>query len=66
LAGGILWAGGELVSVAVLGVLLRQWIVASEREAARVDRELDRAEAAGGVDRAGAAGGVDRPGAAGG
>jgi putative copper resistance protein D len=66
LAGGILWAGGELVSVAVLGVLLRQWIVASEREAARVDRELDRAEAAGGVDRAGAAGGVDRPGTAGG
>jgi putative copper resistance protein D len=47
LAGGILWAGGELVSVGVLGVLVRQWIVASEREAARVDRELDRAEAAG-------------------
>jgi putative copper resistance protein D len=46
LAGGILWAGGELVSVLVLGVLVRQWIVASEREAARVDRELDRAEAA--------------------
>ncbi|MPZ28038.1 MAG: cytochrome c oxidase assembly protein [Micromonosporaceae bacterium] len=46
LAGGILWAGGELVSVAVLGVLVRQWIAASEREAARVDRELDRAEAA--------------------
>jgi putative copper resistance protein D len=47
LAGGILWAGGELVSVLVLGVLVRQWIVASEREAARIDRELDRAEAAG-------------------
>lgn len=46
LAGGILWAGGELVSVLVLGVLVRQWIVASEREAARIDRELDRAEAA--------------------
>lgn len=46
LAGGILWAGGELVAVGVLGVLVRQWIVASEREAARIDRELDRAEAA--------------------
>jgi putative copper resistance protein D len=46
LAGGILWAGGELVSVGFLGLLVRQWIVASEREAARIDRELDRAEAA--------------------
>lgn len=44
LAGGILWAGGELVSVAVLGVLVFQWIRASEREARRIDRELDRAE----------------------
>lgn len=46
LAGGILWAGGELVSVTMLGVLVVQWMRASEREAARVDRELDRAEAA--------------------
>jgi putative copper resistance protein D len=46
LAGGILWSGGELVSVAVLGVLMAQWIRASEREARRIDRELDRAEAA--------------------
>lgn len=46
LAGGILWAGGELVSVAVLGVLVAQWIRASEREARRIDRELDRAEEA--------------------
>ena len=46
LAGGILWAGGELVSVVMLGVLAAQWIQASEREARRIDRELDRAEAA--------------------
>jgi putative membrane protein len=46
LAGGILWTGGELVSVVVLGVLVVQWIRASEREARRIDRELDRAEAA--------------------
>jgi putative copper resistance protein D len=46
LAGGILWSGGELVSVLVLGVLVAQWIRASEREARRIDRELDRAEAA--------------------
>lgn len=50
LAGGILWAGGEVVTVAVLGVLLVQWIRASEREARRIDRELDRLEAAGGPD----------------
>lgn len=46
LAGGILWATGELVSVAVLAVIAVQWIRAAEREARRVDRELDRAEAA--------------------
>jgi putative membrane protein len=52
LAGGILWAGGELVSVAVLGVLVAQWIRASEREARRIDRELDRLEAASQVAKA--------------
>ena len=57
LAGGILWAGGELVAVALLGVLVRQWIVASEREAARIDRELDRAEAAAATAERPAAGG---------
>jgi putative membrane protein len=44
-AGGVLWAGGEVVSVILLGVLVRQWMKASEREARRVDRELDRQEA---------------------
>ena len=46
LAGGILWAGGEFVAVAMLGALVFQWIQESEREARRVDRALDRAEAA--------------------
>jgi len=45
-AGGILWAGGEIVSVTMLAVLVVQWIRQSEREARRVDRQLDREEAA--------------------
>jgi cytochrome c oxidase assembly factor CtaG len=45
-AGGILWAGGEIVSVTMLGILVLQWIRQSEREAKRIDRALDRAEAA--------------------
>jgi putative copper resistance protein D len=44
-AGGILWAGGEIVSVTMLGILVIQWIKQSEREARRIDRALDRAEA---------------------
>ncbi|MEV1287873.1 cytochrome c oxidase assembly protein [Micromonospora sp. NPDC049679] len=44
-AGGILWAGGEFVSVTMLGVLVLQWMRQSEREARRVDRDLDRQEA---------------------
>lgn len=45
LAGGILWAGGEIVSVAMMAVLFVQWMRNAEREAARVDRALDRMEA---------------------
>lgn len=44
-AGGILWAGGEIVSVTMLGILVMQWIKQSEREARRIDRALDRQEA---------------------
>ncbi len=44
-AGGILWAGGEFVSVTMLAVLVVQWIRQSERESRRLDRELDRQEA---------------------
>lgn len=63
LAGGILWAAGELITVTVLTVLVAQWIRASEREARRIDRELDRAEAA--ARAAGTAGPAGWPGAAG-
>ena len=45
-AGGVLWAGGEIVSVTMLGILVLQWIRQCEREARRVDRQLDREEAA--------------------
>ena len=45
LAGGILWAGGEFVAVAVLAAMVVQWMRESEREARRIDRALDRAEA---------------------
>lgn len=41
-AGGVLWAAGELVGLACLGLVLAQWIGADEREAARSDRRLDR------------------------
>jgi cytochrome c oxidase assembly factor CtaG len=53
IAGGILWAGGEVVSVTMLGVLVLQWIRQSEREARRTDRALDRADAAEAAERAG-------------
>jgi putative membrane protein len=58
-AGGILWAGGELVSITMLGVLVMQWVKQSEREARRIDRELDRQEAA--AARAAAAGDAGAP-----
>ncbi len=46
LAGGILWAGGEMVSVTMLAVLVVQWMRQAERESRRVDRQLDREEEA--------------------
>ncbi|MQA85200.1 MAG: cytochrome c oxidase assembly protein [Streptosporangiales bacterium] len=42
--GGILWASGDLVGLIILGSLFVQWLHASEREAERVDRRLDRQE----------------------
>jgi putative copper resistance protein D len=44
-AGGILWAGGEFVAVTMLAALVAQWMRESDREARRIDRALDRAEA---------------------
>ncbi len=61
IAGGILWAGGEVVSVTMLGVLILQWIRQSEREARRTDRALDRAEAAERADTAAATSAAESP-----
>ncbi|GAC1440652.1 MAG: hypothetical protein NVSMB55_06050 [Mycobacteriales bacterium] len=43
--GGALWASGDLVGLLFLSVVLTQWMRASDREAAREDRRLDRLEA---------------------
>jgi cytochrome c oxidase assembly factor CtaG len=40
--GGALWASGDLVGVLFLIVVLTQWMRASDREADREDRRLDR------------------------
>jgi cytochrome c oxidase assembly factor CtaG len=44
LAGGILWASGDLIGLAFFGILFAQWVRASMREAAREDRRLDLLE----------------------
>jgi cytochrome c oxidase assembly factor CtaG len=44
LAGGILWATGDLVGVLFFVVLFTQWVRSSMKEAAREDRRLDLAE----------------------
>ncbi len=45
LGGGLLWASGDLVGLLFVFTMLFQWMRASEREAAREDRRLDRLEA---------------------
>ena len=44
LAGGILWASGDLVGLLLFAVLFAQWVRASMQEARREDRRLDRLE----------------------
>lgn len=44
-AGGILWASGDVVGLVFIGVLFTQWVRSSMREAVREDRRLDRLEA---------------------
>ena len=44
LAGGILWATGDLIGLLFFAVLFTQWVRQSMREAAREDRRLDLAE----------------------
>jgi putative membrane protein len=58
LAGGILWAGGEIVSVTMLAVLVVQWMRDADREARRVDRQLDRERAGSAATAAGQRGGA--------
>lgn len=45
LAGGILWASGDLVGLTFFGVLFFQWVRSSMKEAQREDRRLDLLEA---------------------
>ena len=42
IAGGVLWAAGDLVALVVLAALFVQWAKASRRDAVREDRRLDR------------------------
>ena len=57
LGGGLLWASGDVIGLLFLAVLVTQWMRASEREAQREDRRLDRLDAA--QDRADGAGAAD-------
>ncbi len=43
-AGGLLWSSGEAVGLIMLAVIGVQWMRASEREAIREDRRMDRLE----------------------
>lgn len=45
--GGIMWAGGELLTLAAAAVVLTQWMGADRREAARADRRADALSVAG-------------------
>jgi len=45
LAGGILWASGDLIGLLFFVVLFVQWVRSSMKEAAREDRRLDLVEA---------------------
>ena len=45
--GGLIWSSGDIVGLLFIFVAAVQWMRASDREAAREDRRLDRLEAAG-------------------
>ncbi len=45
IAGGLLWATGDVVGLVMFLTLMIQWSKASDREAVRIDRELDRQDA---------------------
>lgn len=56
--GGLLWASGDIVGLLMLGTVFAQWMRASEREAEREDRRLDRLEALAAAEAAAAGGAV--------
>ena len=43
-AAGLLWASGELLTVAAVGIVFLQWFAADRREAARADRVADSSQ----------------------
>jgi cytochrome c oxidase assembly factor CtaG len=45
LAGGVLWASGDVIGLVFFAVLFAQWVRASMKEAQREDRRLDLLEA---------------------
>ncbi|MCW2543327.1 MAG: rane protein-like protein [Frankiales bacterium] len=54
--GGLIWASGDIVGLLFIFVAAAQWMRASDREAAREDRRLDRLEAAEAAEAAASAG----------
>jgi putative copper resistance protein D len=44
IAGGLLWAAGDVIGLLLFLALAVQWSKASDREARRIDRDLDRRE----------------------
>lgn len=46
MAGGIMWATGDFTMLSAMTAIVIQWVKASQREARRIDRELDRQEEA--------------------
>ncbi|MDX8143245.1 cytochrome c oxidase assembly protein [Lentzea sp. BCCO 10_0061] len=43
IGGGVLWGFGDVAAAVLVGAFLRQWYRSDEREARRMDRQLDRA-----------------------
>lgn len=39
--GSLLWVVGELTTLVAMGITVYQWMRAEERQAARLDRQLD-------------------------
>lgn len=60
LGGAVMWGAGDFTALVMMVVLFVQWALASQREATREDRRLDRLEAASGGGRAGGAPGPAR------